>query len=446
MKASPYNHFFELLDGRVVLAYNSLSGKVAEIEPEHYAAVRDLLNDPGQSRDAKSEEFYQCLCDGGFLIPDGVDQHAALRVNARSARLQGSALTLTIAPTLACNFACDYCFEARSNILMSKDTQAALLSFVDQQLYRFSGLRICWFGGEPTLCLPVIERLQHQLRALAEKHHASLLPAMIITNGYLMDATMATRLRELGVRQAQITLDGPEAVHDRRRKLRNGKGTFSRIIENLRETVDILRINLRINIDRDNVDTACEVAEILRQNGILGKVKVNFAQITASDTVCSDVRERCQDSREFAGILEKIYRTFHESGVHEINHPQVSPEGTCGAVSEGYYVVSPNGFLFKCWEDLSVTGDKSIGTVFTPELNEQQKTNLESYRAWQPLKLEGCQACKVLPVCMGGCPARGRELINPTHGACTTWKYNLKEMLELAYIAANRPSEPHGNS
>jgi uncharacterized protein len=441
MKASPYNHLFELLGGRVILAYNTFSGKVAEIEPENIAAVRGLLNDPGQPRDAQTEEFYRCLCDGGFLIPDGVDQTAALRVSSRGARLQGSVFTLTIAPTLACNFACDYCFEARSNILMSKETQDALLSFVDRQLMRSSGLRICWFGGEPTLCMPLIERLQSQFRALAEKHHVRMHPAVIITNGFLMDAAMATRLKELGVGQAQITLDGPEAVHDSRRKLRNGKGTFRRIIENLRETVDILQISLRINIDKDNVDTACEVAEILRLNGLLNKVKVVFAQIVASDTVCSDVRDRCHDSNEFAGILEKIYRKFHESGIHEINQPRLSPEGACGAVAEGYYVVSPNGFLFKCWEDLSVTGEKSIGTVFSPDLSERQKANLESYRAWQPLLLEGCRDCGVLPICMGGCPARGRELIDATHGSCTTWKYNLKEMLELAYIASNRPSE-----
>ena len=122
MKASPYNHFFELLDGRIVLAYNSYSGKVAEIEPENYAAVRDLLNDLGQPRDAQAEEFYQCLCDGGFVIPDGVDQTAALRVSSRAARLQGSTLTMTISPTLACNFACDYCFESRDNRLMSTET------------------------------------------------------------------------------------------------------------------------------------------------------------------------------------------------------------------------------------------------------------------------------------------------------------------------------------
>jgi uncharacterized protein len=446
MKASPYNHFFELLDGQVILAYNTFSGKVAEIEPENYAAVQNLLNNPERSRDAQSEEFYRCLCEGGFLIPGGVDQTAALRVNSRTARLKGSTLTLTIAPTLACNFACDYCFEARSNELMSKETQAALLSFVDRQLSRCSGLRICWFGGEPTLCLPIIERLHNQLRALTEKHHAILHPAYIITNGYLMNAAMATRLHELGVTRAQVTLDGPEAVHDRRRKLRNGKGTFRRIIENLRETADIISISLRINIDRDNVDTACEVAEILKQNGLLDKVKVSFAQITASDSICSDVRDRCQESSEFAVVLEKIYRKFHESGIHQIDLPRLSPEGACGAVSEGYYVISPNGLLFKCWEDLSVNGEKSIGTVLSPELNEKQKANLESYRAWQPLALEGCRACSVLPICMGGCPARGRELINPIKGACATWKYNLKEMLELAYLAANRPSEQHGDS
>jgi len=131
------------------------------------------------------------------LVADAVDQISALKVKDRSARLDGTILTLTIAPTLACNFACDYCYESRTGGVMKAETQEALIRFVDHKLYRSEGLRICWFGGEPTLCFPLIEKLQQQFHKLAEKHRVKMYPGTIITNGYLMDADMARRLVEL---------------------------------------------------------------------------------------------------------------------------------------------------------------------------------------------------------------------------------------------------------
>lgn len=436
MKPSPYNHFFEMPGGQVVLAYNAYSGSVAEIERENYPMVRDILAQPDAIYSGSAAEFLQCLHAGGFLIADGIDQTSALRVKARSDRLEGSVLTLTIAPTLACNFNCGYCFESRSSVRMSAETQDALLAFSDRHLYRANALRLCWFGGEPTLCFAMIEKLQQRFNELAQKHRVKQYPATIITNGYLMNGAMAKGLSELGITHAQVTLDGPERVHDRRRTLHGGKGTFQRIIDNLCAVAETLDISLRVNIDKENVDAASEVVELLRQRGLLGKVKITFAQITASGSVCSDIIERCHDSEEFAGVLTRIYRELHVAGLTQVRFPGLSSGAVCGAIAEGYFVVSPTGHLFKCWEDLSIDAQKSIGSVFTSEQTEEQKRNLERYRAWQPLALTGCRECGILPVCMGGCPARGLEQSQATTGSCSSWKYNLGEMLALAYATA----------
>jgi uncharacterized protein len=273
---------------------------------------------------------------------------------------------------------------------------------------------------------------------LAEKHLAKMVPANIITNGYLMNAEMAQRLKDLGILQAQVTLDGPEAVHDSRRKLRNGRGTFQRIIENLEASAGIIKINVRVNIDKDNADSGYDVVRLLKERGVLEKVRVTFAPVTPVGTACADVRERCHDNEEFSRILEKIYRRLIDNGIFEINYPRVNLGMACGAIADGYYVVSPTGYLFKCCEDISTDPEKSIGSIFSTELTEQQMKNLEIYKSWQPLKLDGCLECDILPICMGGCPARALEKKGASCGACTTWKYNLKEMMELSYCMANK--------
>ena len=50
--------------------------------------------------------------------------------------------------------------------------------------------------------------------------------ADIVTNGYLFDEATCQRLADHSVDAAQITLDGPPEVHDRRRPLASGQGTF----------------------------------------------------------------------------------------------------------------------------------------------------------------------------------------------------------------------------
>lgn len=440
MKPSPYNHFFEIKNGRVVLAYNSYSGSFAEIETENYSRVQYLLAHPDQAASAQDSEFLQCLKDGKFLIPDGVDQIATLKVRSRASRLEGKVLTLTIAPSLACNFDCPYCFESHSAVRMSEETQEALVRFSDYHMIKAGALRVCWFGGEPTLFFPIIEKVQSRLLEIADKRRVKIVPCGIISNGYLLDAAMAQRLKELQIVHAQITIDGPQAVHDSRRKLRNGKGTFDRILDNLSSTADILNINVRINVDKDNVDSAYEVMDILRQRDILPKVVVTFAQVRLTGNTCSDIRDRCYDHKEYAKILVEMHGRLLDRGINRIEYPHPLGGAVCGALAEGYYVTSPTGHLFRCWEELSMDAKKSIGDLFSAEPEDYQRENLKVYHSWDPFALAGCKSCSILPICMGGCPLSGMEKGKTASGVCSSWKYNFKEILELAYSGTAQPA------
>lgn len=442
MKASQYNHFFPVAGGEVFLAYNSFTGSLAEIEKEHYPRVRDLLDDPASAQTDQDHEFLQCLQDGGFMVADAIDQRAMLRTTAKNSRLEGAVLTLTIAPTFACNFACDYCFQHESAAMMNHEVQDALIRFAERQLVRSEGLRICWFGGEPTLCFPMIERLQTRLLELAARRRAQIVPGTIITNGYLLDAAMARRLKELAIPIAQVTIDGPEAIHDRRRKLRNGKGTFRRIIENLGEAAEILSINVRINVDRGNIESAYEVMELLQREGILPKVKVHFAQVTSGGDTCANIRDRCYTDLEFSNIQAALYRRLLELGIDRVEYPQaLGGGGFCGALADSYYSIAPNGLIFRCWEELSTDPANSVGDIFSTPPTDTQRANLQSYRSFDPFKFSECFECNVLPLCGGGCPLRAKEKTDKVRGECVPWRFNLAEMIELSYEAQTRRTE-----
>jgi uncharacterized protein len=282
--------------------------------------------------------------------------------------------------------------------------------------------------------MAIIERLQRDFLEMAEKRQIGIVPGTIVSNGYLLDAGMAGRLKELGISQAQVTIDGPEDVHDRRRKLRSGRGTFRRILDNLSETTRILNVSIRINVDKDNIDSACEVIDILRRREILSRVKVHFAQVKSSGAVCADIRDRCYEDEDFSRTLVDIYSRLIESGVKEVDYPRVFTGASfCGALADGYYVVSATGQLFKCWEELSDDAGKSVGDIFSSHLEDYQKKNLEAYRAWNPYEMAECRDCGILPICMGGCPVHGMKNPGAIRGVCLPWKYNLNKMIELKY-------------
>jgi uncharacterized protein len=433
MKPSHYNHIFDIDDGKTLL-YNSASGALAEIDADSRTRLDRLLTHPEAVETDQDKELFDGLVEGGYLIDDKIDEPSLMKARSRRQKIEGATFSLTIAPTLACNFCCDYCFESQSNVRMKLETETALLQFADREMDRADKLLVTWFGGEPTLCLPTIERIQRGLAELAEKHKIKIHPASIVTNGYLLDQAMAERLRELGVTIAQVTIDGPEEVHNRRRKLHSGRGTYRQIMDNLSETAGILKFLVRINVDRDNAESAHEVLQDLERRDILSKVQVHFAQVTSGTGVCADMRDRCFSGEEYSRSQVNLYRALIDRGIYRYDYPQVFGGVHCGALSDHYFVVSPNGLLFRCWEELSQDPALSIGSIFTEQIDADQQKNRDRYAAWDPFTKSGCKACEVLPICMGGCPILGMRQADPNKGFCMPWKYNLKDMLYVRYL------------
>ncbi len=438
MKSSRYNLIAESGTDGTRLLFNGGSAALAEIDSETWETVARLLATPACARTDQEQELLGHLVYGKYLVADEIDEVEALKVRNRRQRFANSTFFLTIAPTLACNFACEYCFESRNATIMTPDIEDAVIALAERQLARSENMLITWFGGEPTLCIKTIERLQGAFHEIAARQNVSVRPATIITNGYLLDRQMAQRLAAADIRECQVTLDGPERIHDSRRKLRNGGGSFRRIIENLAESADILHVIVRVNVDTTNVDASWEVIGSLEDAGVLKNVQVYFAPVNDTDGVCADMRGRCFTTEEFAREQIKLYRDLMKRGFYQIEYPSLASGGYCGADSENSYVIGPNGLLFKCWEELSLDPARSVGSLLEEAPAPQQQANEHRYLGWDPFEKVECVECDVLPICMGGCPVQGIKLNSPARGYCSSWKYNLGDMLQLRYLCEQR--------
>jgi uncharacterized protein len=432
MKLSKYSHFFEA--DRRTMAYNSLTTALTELSADEFATLQSFCTEPRDDLFSLRGlgSFYDDLVWAGFLIPDDLDEielirgvHAALKERRRT-------LGLTIMPTLDCNFRCSYCFSYTRPQRMGADVQEALLRFVEPALGEAERLSVTWYGGEPTLCLDLIEVLSARLMDLCRQLAVDLAPASIVTNGYLLTAEVAERLCKSGIKEAQITLDGDRATHDQRRPLRGGDGTFVRILDNVAAVSSILDIKVRINIDRDNAGTAVGALDALAGRGLRGTA-VYFGHVKPYSEACAGMASVCLSDQEFSRVDLALTRQALVRGFRSFRYPHLELGGVCGADQRLCYVVAPDGLLFKCWAQASQGSEQSVGSLFDnssdrPPRQIQQK-NLEKFLAWDPLADVACRECRVLPICMGGCPYIRLAGIGDV--SCSAWRYVLLETLGL---------------
>lgn len=435
MKASRYNRIFQTEDG-TWLAFNSWSTALAEIEPENIDFVQSLLADPQVTRcdDEGKRAIREALVDAHFLVDDEADEAGELQADLLRDRFRTDQLALTIAPTLDCNFRCDYCYEEHLKVSMSGRVQDALLEWVAAGARRLDAISVTWYGGEPLLpkAYPVVQRLSRGLQKLCEEHSLAY-SGEIVSNGFFLDRERMEELVEFGVSRVQLTLDGPREAHDKRRHLIGGRGTYDRILQNLVDCADLAEFQVRINVDRRNVMSTLEVVEDLVAAGLGGTVRTYLAMITEEGAACGNIQEFCYSNQEFARTEVELYREAARRGLPLARYPFRIAGAFCIADRLNGYVVSPTGALFKCWHDVTMSPEKSIGSLLDPQ-QPYQKRNEDRWLQWDPLAKSGCSSCSVSPLCHGGCPVEAMAHPESDRGACEPYKFHLEPLLELRHL------------
>ncbi|MBU1318651.1 MAG: SPASM domain-containing protein [candidate division Zixibacteria bacterium] len=446
VKASRYNHIVTGQDGDV-LGFNAMSCGLGSIDPDK----RDRFAQMTASREPfeidSEDEFCKELFRGGFLIPEDLDELSSIRAAHYSARFSEQSTGMTIIPTLNCNFACDYCYEDSSvhvskdpsKRAMSEEVQDNLVELAESRIKENSVFTVTWYGGEPLLRLDIIESLSKRFKEICERKQSRYF-AGIITNGYLLTPRTAVILAQNGVKFCQVTLDGVKAVHDSRRPLRGGSGTFDRIVENVTavsEQTD-LTLSIRINADNRNSSSISELLCDLRKRGLHDREKVNiyFGQVLEYSNSCRDTPDFCMANEEFADFQVVAYRKALELDFRISTYPFANL-GNCGAVKSVASIIEPSGDVHNCW---NTVGRHDMRTGDLTHEGVDATRNSINWLGWTPFAVK-CNDCEVLPVCMGGCPYRslfGADENGGDNGTCIWWKFNLRKMLELFSEAQKR--------
>lgn len=425
MKPSYYNYSMALED-KMTLLFNFYTLNLIALSPCESKSVEKILKNPDESLKSKqASELRKTLIEKGFIIDDRVNELEHLKVYHFQSRIRRNHLGLTILPTLNCNFDCIYCYQDKKKQKMGQEIEEALIRFVKSKVVNKGGLSVSWFGGEPLLEMDIIERLSSAFIQICQDNDAKY-SATITTNGYLLDRENAEKLQKLQVEKAQITIDGPPDVHNRRKPLKSGGGTFKRMLDNIKGASEKIRIDVRMNVDSKNRDYILDLLDILMKEGLEKRVGFYLGRTYPYTDVCSDVSGWCLADEDFSLLKLETAMKIVDRGFDSFSIPQ-SKNHHCMADSVNAYCIMPSGGIVKCWNDVS-NPEVEIGHLLKPTTKKMIK-NAERWLRRDPFELE-CVSCLLLPICMGGCPYLF-ELTGKVH--CHRWRHHLKESLLLYY-------------
>ncbi len=428
MRSSIFNIIETIGDG--ILLYNTNSNGILKLNKEYEEKYNEFL----QSGKLDDEAFKSALLKGNMVIDENSgDEIDTIFLENKMARFGGNDIGLTVAPTMACNFRCPYCYEkGKEYVTMNRETVNKVKKYFNNLKERYRHVAITWYGGEPLLAFPIIEEL---MESIYEKFERKYVAVSVVTNGYLLTENVARKMKKLNISSIQITIDGPPEIHNKRRRLPSGEDTFFVILENMKKALEIypeLKISIRVNIDKDNIDGVDKIIQYLEEYDLIHKTHLYLAPVTNINETCTE--GSCFSTREFAIEELDFLKRNHKKGYSFISLP-VRNTSMCGAVSAHSYIIDARGDLYKCWDDVSNLNEK-VGSLY----DEHSPVNANMVK-WLSHTIENdveCRNCKYLPVCMGGCP---NYWIKNKKKNCVSIKENANQFVRLIYDVEKKRKE-----
>lgn len=245
-------------------------------------------------------------------------------------------------------------------------------------------LSIDYFGGEPLHNLEAIGWLAGGAMALEQRFGLEL-RQQLTTNG----------LASMGITRVQVPVDGPQEVHDARRRLPDGEGTWAVIMGNIERASEVLRISVRVNVDEHNYSRVPEFLDYLTTSNIRSRIQLLYVSpIQPTARPLLDWNQYVWDPDTKAHRLASLWHEMHARGYPVEVFPEYMP---CGAIYLSASVVGPSGQVFPC---VGLAGcsllSKGDGNGKPP--SSQYVAIMMNLEPW-----ERCKQCAFVPVCGGGC-------------------------------------------
>jgi len=336
-------------------------------------------------------------------------------------------------PTTACNLACTYCYasyDGKKNAFMQWPVAKKAIDIVYHNAITFKkGHFALSFhgGGEPTL--------PRDLFLKASGYAKKLDPDCLVsvTTNAVWDKDFRDKALEL-MSAISISFDGNELTQNRQRPDLKGTGTFSRVMETIRDIEKrSIPFGIRMTVTKESLSELNANIEFICNN-----IKCNSIQVEA---VYNQGRAKgngltIDDTESFVEIFMDVYRFAKKAGIsihYSSARPQLTTNTFCTATSDALIVTS-DGELTACYEVFDhshlLAEDFIIGNIDLKEgivLYPDKRINLLKKISDNR---EGCKDCFCYFHCAGDCPPKALiALRNKDKFRCTVTRAITRELI-----------------
>lgn len=363
-----------------------------------------------------------------------------------------------------CNLQCFYCYQGAENherdylapkglaSIMSKDVADKALPWALDWAPK-DGLRLVFYGGEPTLAWPLIQSVVPEWRA-AFKEAGKPIQFSITTNGSLLTEERRAWMDEVDMGML-LSLDGPPHTHNLSRPAKGGRPSWEVINP---EALLAWRPHLEIawTLSPSGTWNADDLDDMVQR----GFGAINFNVDFLSDWTAGDLCRLQEMGKRLgthlaAGTVRSNWEGKYERAAHGKRM-----ERPCG-LATGMLAVTPEGDIypsqemaFTVYEDGRAPGTETyyrVGNVVDGlDPFAVARVGLLKTEDMKPPPGFDCGDCIATAMCIGGCHCRyvGQDGVDPASrmdipaGYCPSNRAMLTGMMQAAWISGSlRPEK-----
>lgn len=332
--------------------------------------------------------------------------------------------------TMGCNMRCGHCGSSCAEPLPDELTTSEALNLCDQ----IAEMGLKWItlsGGEPLT--------RKDIALLIQRLSQKGVSVNIITNGWLLDRSMAEKIKESGITTVAISIDGTKEIHDRIRR----EGAFDHAESSFQIMRELgIKTGAVTTITNQNIHILKELKEELIRMGVktwqvqlglpMGNLKEKPDWLLQPEKI-RDIIDFCYETAKEGRI--KIYPadcigyyTKKEMEIKKISYAtdMVSIWDGCNAGIRGFGILH-NGDILGC----TSIRDRSYieGNIRDRSLRDiwEDENSFTWRRTIKKEQLEGeCKTCIYGSKCLGGCPNTRLTMNGSIYSENKYCAYNLK--------------------
>lgn len=246
-------------------------------------------------------------------------------------------------------------------------------------------------GGEPFLRTDFLQFLK------TLSSNKEFFYFILLSNGTLITKELAYKLKEYGIRQVQISIEGSEKIHNYIR----GEGTFKKALNGIEHLLNAkIKVSLSFTANKFNYKEFSNVVNIGKKLGVNNIWTDRFIPIINNDFILSLSKE---ETKNYIEIINNEYKkepnlVSNFRALQKIGTNEEKKLYSCHAGFNNFAILE-NGDILPCRRMPVKLGNIIQDSLIDIYLNNSYIKKLREEYEKTPI---GCENCKLVKVCNGG--------------------------------------------